>query len=210
MPFHKVVEPDDFVSQKVLPVYEPDLRDARVRLVSALKSPAANSRPDLAAKAQASFDCWMEELAEPWWQPEDRKFCRDNFETAMASISGMKVSEKPMPQPQHQQGFLVFFDFDSSNRTADTLGILKSAADAAKKGNYSRVMLTGHADRSGSVDYNVDLSRRRAVEVKSELVALGISSDEISTEAKGESDPLVPTADGMQEPQNRRVEIQMR
>jgi outer membrane protein OmpA-like peptidoglycan-associated protein len=71
-------------------------------------------------------------------------------------------------------------------------------------------VLTGHADRAGPSDYNFGLSRRRADAVKAELVRLGVSSAEITTEAKGESEPLVPTADGVPEAQNRRVEILMR
>jgi len=117
-----------------------------------------------------------------------------------------KPAPAPAPQPEE---FLVFFDFDSSALTPEALNILKSAADAAKKGNYARIVLTGHADRAGPTDYNFALSRRRADAVKAELVRLGLSSTEISTEAKGETEPLVPTADGVPEAQNRRVEILM-
>jgi outer membrane protein OmpA-like peptidoglycan-associated protein len=208
----KAVGPDDFSTQHVLPEYESELRSARSRLLTALGGPGAAARPDLAAKAQASFDCWMEESAEPWWQPADRAFCQNNFETAMAGLGDMKVSEKPMAQPQlpRPEEFLVFFDFDSAKLTPEALDILKSAANVATKGNYKRFVLTGHADRSGSTEYNLALSQRRADAVKKELLALGLPGGEIATEAKGESVPLVPTADGVQEPQNRRVEIDMR
>jgi len=42
------------------------------------------------------------------------------------------------------------------------------------------------------------------------MIRLGVSAAEITTEAKGETEPLVPTADGVPEPQNRRVEILMK
>ena len=71
----------------------------------------------------------------------------------------------------------------------------------------SRINLTGHADRAGSDAYNVRLSQRRAEAVKAELVRLGFNANDISVVAKGEADPLVPTADGVREPKNRRVEI---
>lgn len=116
----------------------------------------------------------------------------------------------PAPPPPQPEEFLVFFDFDSSKLTQEALNIVRSAADAAKKGNYTRIVLTGHADRAGPVDYNFGLSRRRADAVKAELVRLGVSASEISTEAKGETEPLVPTADGVPEAQNRRVEILMK
>jgi OmpA-OmpF porin, OOP family len=123
-----------------------------------------------------------------------------------------KPMAKPAPPPAAPQpeDFLVFFDFDSSKLTPEALGILKSAAAAAKKGHYTRIKLTGHADRAGPADYNFGLSRRRADAVKAEMLRLGVSEAEITTEAKGETEPLVPTADGVPEPQNRRVEILMK
>ena len=68
-------------------------------------------------------------------------------------------------------------------------------------------MLAGHADRSGSSQYNVGLSQRRADAVRSYMTARGVADTRISTEAFGESQPRVPTADGVRELQNRRVEI---
>ncbi|MDY0240902.1 MAG: OmpA family protein, partial [Rhodospirillaceae bacterium] len=57
--------------------------------------------------------------------------------------------------------------------------------------------------------YNMALSLRRANAVKAELVKLGIPANEISVVGKGKADPLVPTADGVREPQNRRVQINL-
>jgi OOP family OmpA-OmpF porin len=69
------------------------------------------------------------------------------------------------------------------------------------------VELTGHTDTVGSDTYNMRLSKRRAGSVAAELEKNGIPADEIAIFAKGKRDPLVPTADSMKEPQNRRVEI---
>jgi len=81
------------------------------------------------------------------------------------------------------------------------------AASAAKAGNRTRINVTGHADRSGSDQYNQALSLRRANTVKNALVQQGIAANQIVVVGSGESQPLVQTADGVQEPQNRRVEI---
>ena len=70
-----------------------------------------------------------------------------------------------------------------------------------------RVGVTGHADKSGSDAYNMALSLRRANNVKDELVRDGVPAASIVVVGRGESQPLVPTADGVREPQNRRVEI---
>jgi len=69
------------------------------------------------------------------------------------------------------------------------------------------VTATGHTDKSGPDDYNMALSLRRANAVKDALVRDGVPAGVISVVGRGESQPLVPTADGVREPQNRRVEI---
>ena len=177
--------------------------------MSAPASPQAKERPDLAAKAQVNFDCWVLEASEIWYQPQDRKFCQTNFEAAMKDLAAVPVAAPaPTAAPAAEQ-FLVFFEFDSSKLTPDAIDILRSVADAAKNQSGSSIMLTGYADRAGSDAYNLALSGRRAESVKSELVSMGLSSGAIRTEAKGEADPLVPTADGVAEPQNRRVEIEL-
>ena len=68
-------------------------------------------------------------------------------------------------------------------------------------------MLAGHTDRSGSVAYNTGLAERRNASVRSYLSGRGIPGARISSEAFGESMPRVPTADGVRELQNRRVEV---
>ena len=74
----------------------------------------------------------------------------------------------------------------------------------------TRIEVAGHADRSGTPQYNQRLSQRRADVVASELVNQGVAKEEIVVTAFGETKPLVPTADGVREPQNRRVEIVLR
>jgi len=103
--------------------------------------------------------------------------------------------------------YIVLFDFDKSNINQAGRAVLDQAsADAKKMGSVS-ISTTGHADRSGSEDYNMALSLRRANAVKDALVRDGVPATAISVIGKGETQPLVPTADGVREPQNRRVEI---
>jgi outer membrane protein OmpA-like peptidoglycan-associated protein len=103
--------------------------------------------------------------------------------------------------------FIVFFDWDKSAITAEAASILDNAANAYATTGQARVQLAGHADKSGSDQYNVGLSQRRADAVKAYLAGKGVPDSAIVTEAFGESRPLVDTADGVREPQNRRVEI---
>jgi OmpA-OmpF porin, OOP family len=113
----------------------------------------------------------------------------------------------PPPAPCVAGPFMVFFDWDRDEITPQASAILDNAASAYQTCGQAQVMIAGHADRSGSDQYNVGLSQRRAANVRSYLAGRGIPDGVMTTEAFGESRPLVETADGVREPQNRRVEI---
>ncbi|GHU03576.1 membrane protein [Alphaproteobacteria bacterium] len=116
---------------------------------------------------------------------------------------------KPAPAQQAviAKSYLVFFDFDKADITPEARSIIGQAANAAKAEKATAINLVGHTDATGSVTYNLALSLRRANAVKDALITLGVPANEISVVGKGKSDPLVPTADGVREPQNRRVQI---
>jgi outer membrane protein OmpA-like peptidoglycan-associated protein len=88
--------------------------------------------------------------------------------------------------------------------------IIAEAAQASTRVQTTRIEVAGHADRSGTPQYNQRLSERRAQAVATELERQGVPRSAMVIQAFGESRPLVPTADGVREPQNRRVEIVLR
>ena len=116
----------------------------------------------------------------------------------------------PAAAPAPARTYLVFFDWDRADLTARAREIIAEAAEASRRVQVTRIEVAGHADRSGSPQYNQRLSQRRADNVAAELVARGVPRNQIFVTAFGESRPLVPTADGVREPQNRRVEIVLR
>ena len=115
----------------------------------------------------------------------------------------------PMEPAAPPKEFIVFFGHNKTNLVPEALKVIREAAAAAKQFGSANISVVGHADRSGSTQYNNSLSLRRAGVVKGALAAEGIPSAAISVAARGESEPLVPTADGVREPQNRRVNITM-
>ncbi len=116
----------------------------------------------------------------------------------------------PAPAPAPARTFLVFFDWDRADLTDRARQIIAEAATNARTVRSTRIEVSGHADRTGSAAYNQRLSVRRAEAVAAELVRRGIARNEMTIQGFGFDRPLVPTAMGVREPQNRRVEIVLR
>jgi outer membrane protein OmpA-like peptidoglycan-associated protein len=114
----------------------------------------------------------------------------------------------PAPAPAAPvQVFLVFFDWDRAEITPAGMDIVRQAANAYKAGGSVRIQVTGYTDLSGSPGYNQRLSVRRANNVANALANMGVARSDMAVSGRGENDPRVPTAQGVREPQNRRVEI---
>ncbi|MCX7361164.1 MAG: OmpA family protein [Alphaproteobacteria bacterium] len=113
----------------------------------------------------------------------------------------------PAPAAPQAPSFMVFFDFDRADLSPQAQGTIQQAAQAFQQRGNARITATGHADKSGPDGYNMALSLRRANTVKDALVRNGVPATAISVIGRGETMPLVQTADGVREPQNRRVEI---
>ena len=111
------------------------------------------------------------------------------------------------PAPEPARTYLVFFDWDRADLTARARQIIGEAAQASTHVQTTRIEVNGYTDLSGTAAYNQRLSVRRAQSVEAELVRDGVPRNEILIHGYGESNPLVPTAKGVREPQNRRVEI---
>jgi len=113
----------------------------------------------------------------------------------------------PPPAPPAPQVFIVFFDFNQATLTPEGRMVVQQAAIAFQQNGSTRIELNGYTDLAGSQRYNLDLSRRRAIAVRDQLVQLGVPASEIDANWHGKENPRVPTPDGVHEPQNRRVEI---
>ncbi|MDB5376172.1 MAG: putative outer membrane protein [Rubritepida sp.] len=123
-----------------------------------------------------------------------------------APVMAAPVAAAPAPA----RTYLVFFDWDRADLTDRARQIIADAAQNVRLVTSTRIEVSGHADRTGTAAYNQRLSVRRAEAVSAELVRRGISRDEITVQGFGFDRPLVPTAMGVREPQNRRVEIVLR
>lgn len=118
--------------------------------------------------------------------------------------------QTPVARPEvcnAQAPGLIFFEFDSATPQQDAVETVEYVVENAAVCNWTRFTVVGHTDRSGSNAYNQGLSERRAEAIEGLMVGRGIADATISTRAEGEESPRVPTADGVRELQNRRVEI---
>lgn len=131
------------------------------------------------------------------------------FGVAPAPVASAAPAPAPVAVPASQpaRSYLVFFDWDKADLTARAQQIIAEAAANSTRVASTRIDVAGHADKSGTPAYNQGLSLRRANNVAAELVRLGVPRSAISISAFGDTKPLVPTAAGVREPQNRRVEI---
>ena len=129
------------------------------------------------------------------------------FGVAPAPVAPMAPAAAVAPAPAPARSYLVFFDWDKADLTARAQQIIAEAAQNATRVSATKIDVAGHADSSGTPAYNQGLSLRRANNVAAELVRLGVPKNEIAITAYGDTKPLVPTAPGVREPQNRRVEI---
>lgn len=138
--------------------------------------------------------------------------CGMAYDMMMRPPTVRAAAAPPPPPPparvcEREGPSLIFFDFDSATPGSDATETIDFMTQNAEACGWSSFQVVGHADRSGSNAYNMGLSRRRADAVADLMAAQGIVRTAITTDAQGEESPRVPTADGVRELQNRRVEI---
>ena len=102
---------------------------------------------------------------------------------------------------------MVFFDWDAHNITPVGVQVIGRAADQYNAAGHVRLDVSGYTDLSDSAAYNERLSERRANAVADALARLGVPRSEMAASGRGIDSPRIPTAPGVREPQDRRVEI---
>lgn len=202
----QLVLPDDFTNRRIASRDRGDLGSARQRLLGALDGNGRTTAPDAAARAQVLFDCWVEQ-AEESLQPDDIRACREGFEQQVAAVESAIAGGTAPAVPAEAGTYLVFFDLNSARLTPEAEDIIAQAVNTAKERANAPVSVTGFTDTTGTPQYNLRLSKRRAETVADAMVASGVDAGRITTDGVGENNLLVPTGDGVAEPQNRRAQI---
>jgi outer membrane protein OmpA-like peptidoglycan-associated protein len=137
-------------------------------------------------------------IANPWSYQATPDEVRGTFGAALAA------------QPEHASHFTLYFIENSDELTAASKVTLDEVfADLAKR-PVRDIVVVGHTDTVGSDEANDVLARKRANTMKAMLVSRGVPAEDIVAIGRGKRQLLIPTADGVAEPKNRRVEIVVR
>jgi outer membrane protein OmpA-like peptidoglycan-associated protein len=126
---------------------------------------------------------------------------------ARATKEGKQVAHaaKNKTVYSHSQTEMVHYGFDNANVSSEGKQHIREIAVKMTPGK--KVLVVGHTDNTGPYDYNFNLSKKRALAAKNELVKYGVNPSDIDVQAKSYSELLVETPKGVREPMNRRVEI---
>jgi OOP family OmpA-OmpF porin len=207
------VGPDGVKSRKLPAGTAAALKAAEKRINKVLKSGAADYAPQQMAKAQAMYDCWLQEQEEGH-QPDHIRACRIAYLDAMDAVDDAKPVKKVAAKKKKKKKapflgpFHIYFPFDGAD-PEDPFNdeIFSLIIGTAKKVADKSIKITGHTDRAGDSKYNMILSEKRAISVKAAMIERGVDAKRMNVFYLGEESPATATKDGVRSDNNRRVEI---
>lgn len=144
---------------------------------------------------EEALPCGTAKTAIPAW------FCPEPAPVVLAAVT---------PPPVVPKTFIVYFDFDKSVLTNDSVATLTAAVSYAQEHGYSQIELASFCDFRGSDDYNVGLSERRSTAVQHWMIENGIGTSGFEVEDNGEFKSMIKKLDGRYCAtcwEDRRVEI---
>ncbi|NNE85811.1 MAG: OmpA family protein [Alphaproteobacteria bacterium] len=182
----------------------------REELTDVFDRGAREKAPVLAASAQVAYECWIQEWEENR-QPAHVEACRSQLDGLIPALRNA-VAETPAPvvvqeTPLAAQSYRVYFDTNSTELQEQGVTDVILAAQDFKDMGRARIVVAGHTDSVGNPAANQALSKRRADAVAAALRARGVPAGAISTSFAGEGSLAIRTADGVDEINNRRVDI---
>lgn len=106
--------------------------------------------------------------------------------------------------------FLLYFELGREDLTPESARSIPDILEEIGRRPILDITIIGHTDTTGDVEFNMALGMRRAVLVRDLLAAAGVDPALMELASHGKADLLVPTADEVREPRNRRVEVMLR
>ncbi|MBS9524866.1 OmpA family protein [Litoribacter alkaliphilus] len=121
--------------------------------------------------------------------------------------SGMEIELTPVASGEQFLFENVFFDFDKADLRPESKSSIGRLRNFLQENPEVNILIEGHTDNVGNPGYNQQLSEKRALSVKQELISLGIAEARISTKGYGDQNPVVPNDTSSNRSKNRRIEI---
>ena len=181
-----------------------EITSSYFRLSWVFAGDARTRAPQDSAKAQAMFDCWLEQQEENR-QPKDIAACRDGFMAAVAKVEAAMLPTPVVFKPPPEV-FTVHFDYNKATLNRSAKIEVAYIVNRSRTLDAKSITVEGFTDRSGSDAYNLRLSQKREAVVHDAIHVAGVNAA-ITGQAYGEARPATPTADGVREPANRRVVV---
>jgi len=139
-------------------------------------------------------------------------------DTGPSGLTGQELTPLEMPGEPDARGWDIFtdedrglkkvyFDFDQSNLTSESRANLEHNAAVLKEYPDIRVLIEGHCDERGTIEYNLALGSRRALAGRNYLINLGIDPDRLATISYGEERPADPRHNEEAWAKNRRADF---
>lgn len=116
----------------------------------------------------------------------------------------LRISVRP---PEH---FILYFQEGMAELTAESKDLVPKILQTIRERKSNDISVVGHADTKGAAEINFRISKQRAEAVAGMLQSEGVDPADLDVTSHGESNLLIPTADDVSEPRNRRVEVTVR
>ena len=168
--------------------------------------PSADGQPSAVVVRDASGEVLLDQ---PYAAAKRRLAANAAYQSSPEEVRE-RFADALAAQPARPNSYVLYFEAGGNVLTAESQAALANIRQEIAERAASEVMVIGHTDRVGSVEGNDALSLQRAEGLRDLLVESGVAAAKMEAVGRGERDPLVPTADEVDEPKNRRVEINVR
>ncbi|MCO5123372.1 MAG: OmpA family protein [Rhizobacter sp.] len=148
-------------------------------------------------------------LDQPYAAARDGATGLTTYTTTEAEVQA-RYGDALAAQPARASTFTLYFVEGKDVLTDASRQLVERTLREIAQRPVPDVLVVGHTDAVGSHASNDALAQQRADFIRGELIRLGVPAANVQAIARGKRAPVVPTADGVAEPRNRRVEIIVR